>query len=88
MKHNVILKIATSVVDYLVMDNMDTDSDSGGARAVMSKLEAEVTTEVARYINSHPHADAIGVVVEGATAYDNKTQLESKAHIRVTRVRL
>ena len=86
-KHNVELRISGKVVDYLVEDNLDTDSNAGGARAVMSKLESEVTTAVARYINSHPNSRKIGVGVEGQMASDNKNQLESEAYIRVSSLR-
>jgi ATP-dependent Clp protease ATP-binding subunit ClpA len=82
-RHGVQLVIDKAVVRYLVEDNLSTDSDSGGARIVMSKLETEVTTNVARYINEHPFASRIAVKVDGDMAIDNKRQLESKASIKV-----
>lgn len=82
-RHGVQLVIDKDVVRYLVEDNLSTDSDSGGARIVMSKLETEVTTNVARYINEHPFASRIVVKVDGDMAIDNKRQLESKASIKV-----
>lgn len=82
-RHGVRLVIDKDVVRYLVEDNLSTDSDSGGARIVMSKLETEVTTNVARYINEHPFASRIAVKVDGDMAIDNKRQLESKASIKV-----
>lgn len=82
-RHGVQLVIDKDVVRYLVEDNLSTDSDSGGARIVMSKLETEVTTNVARYINEHPFASRIAVKVDGDMAIDNKRQLESKASIKV-----
>lgn len=82
-KHNVELKIQKNVIRYLVEDNLDTDSNAGGARIIMSKLESEVTTAIARFINSHPNVYSIGVVVEGDMAADNKQQLESSAYIKI-----
>lgn len=82
-KYGATLKVDTSVIDYLVLDNMNTDSDDGGARRIMSKLESELTTEVARYINRHPGLAVIIVKVEGETAYENKDRLESQARIVV-----
>lgn len=82
-RHGVQLVIDKDVVRYLVEDNLSTDSDSGGARIVMSKLETEVTTNVARYINEHPFASRIAVKVDGDMAIDNKRQLESRASIKV-----
>lgn len=85
-KHGVKLKVKSRIVEYLVKDNMDTESDAGGARAVISKLESEVTTAVARAINLFPEAEALLVDYEGEPAYLNKNKLESSAHIVVSPV--
>lgn len=82
-KHGVVLKTHRDVVRYLVGDTMDTDSDAGGARAVKSKLESEVTVAVAAYINSHPNDKQISVSVVGEMARDNKYKRVSDAHIVV-----
>lgn len=82
-RHGVELRIDGKVVKYLVEDNLSTDSDSGGARVVMSKLESEVTTSVARFINEHRYVTRIGVKVDGEMAVDNKNKLESEACIKV-----
>lgn len=82
-RHGVELVINKDVIRYLVDDNLSTDSDAGGARVVMSKLESEVTTNVARFINEHPFVSRIGVKVDGDMAIDNKNQLESRAYIKV-----
>lgn len=82
-KHNVDLNVHKKVIQYLVKDNMDTQASSGGARVVMSKLEEEVTTAVARFINLHPEVSRVGVVVEGNMASDDKKRLESDAYIKV-----
>ena len=85
-KHGIRLKINPKVIDYLVEENLDTDSDSGGARAVMSKLESEVTTAVAQFINSHPYARAMAVMVEGELATRNVHKLLSDARVVVKEV--
>ena len=82
-KHSVDLFIDKKVVKYLVEDNLDTSSDSGGARIVMSKLEDEVTTSVAEYVNKNPDVMKVSVSVGGQLASENKTQLESQAYIEV-----
>lgn len=82
-KHGATLKVSTKVIDYLVEDNLSTDSDSGGARRVMSKLESELTTAVSRYINRHPDIAVVTADVEGQMAFENKDQLESEAYIKV-----
>lgn len=84
-KHGIDLNIHSKVVRHLVEDNLDTDSDSGGARAVISKLESEVTTAVARYINAYPEASNLVVTVEGDLAADDKHKLVSDAYVKVCR---
>ena len=85
-KHGVVVKRAGDekndrVIRYLVEDTMDTEADSGGARAVMSKLESEVVVPIATYINSHPNATGILVDIEGELVRDNKNIRESDAHV-------
>ena len=80
-KHNVELSVHRRVVDYIVKDNLDTDTNSGGARAAISKLESEVTSAVARYINEHPQDLRIDVDVQGEMAFENKQRLKSAASI-------
>lgn len=82
-KHGIDLKINKAIVEYLVKDNMDTDSDAGGARAVISKYESEVVTAVARAINMNPMVQALFVTYEGVPAFKDKHILESTAHIVV-----
>lgn len=82
-KHNVQLLIQRKVVDYLVDESLSTDSDAGGARQAVAKLEADVVSAVARYINLHPNVLRVGVSVVGDMASENKNQLESKARIEV-----
>ena len=85
-KHSIELQIKKRVLDYIVRDNLDTEASSGGARAAISKMESEVVTEVARHINRHPEDTSIVVDVEGAMAWENKSMLESTAHIIIRRL--
>lgn len=82
-KHNISVSIDKKVVDYIVKDNLDTNSDSGGARAVVSKINSEVVTAVASYINAYPDVSSIIVTVVGDMAYADKSKLESSASIAV-----
>jgi len=82
-KHNVNLKITKDVIEYIVKDNLDTDSDSGGARIIMHKLESELIAELARFINMYPLIKNVGVTVEGATAFNDKSRLKSEAYIKI-----
>lgn len=82
--HGVELVITNNVVDYIVRDNLTTDSDAGGARAAISKLNDEVVATVASYLNSHPNINSpIIATVSGDMAWQDKSMLESQAHIVV-----
>lgn len=83
-KHNIKTLIDPKVVKYLVEDTINnTDSDSGGAREIMHKLETEVITPIAEYINAHPQQHTIYAKVKGQTAYDDKNKRVSDAYVIV-----
>lgn len=81
--HGVRLKLEQNVISYIVKDNLDTGSDSGGARKAASKIESDVTAPVAAYINMHPDHKTLLVKVEGKMAFQDKSMLESRARIVV-----
>lgn len=87
VKHNVRVTIDKKVLQYLVEDKVDTDSDAGGARDAVAKMNDEVTTSIATFINEHPTERRIRVDVIGELVSDNKKQLKSDAHIEVTAMR-
>lgn len=85
-KHHIEIAYDKKLFRYIVQDKMTTDSDAGGARGVVSRIEREVTTEIAKFINKNPmvrDGRIVYVNVEGDLMIDNKNQLESKAHILV-----
>lgn len=81
--HGIKLEIDKAVVDFVVKDNMSTDSNAGGARRVVNTIESEVTTKVASYINAYPDTRAMKVFVKGKMAFSDKTMLESDAIISI-----
>ncbi|WP_145142339.1 AAA family ATPase [Paenibacillus sp. Y412MC10] len=81
--HGVDLQFHPNVVKYLVHDSFDIDTNSGGARGLVSLLETHVVAELSRYINKYPDAKHIGVYVEGEMAFENKSMLKSSAVIKV-----
>ena len=81
--HNVELVIAPDIIDYLVKETYDTDTDSGGARGLVSRMDVEVVSPVARYINTHTHVRRIAVTIESEMSIRNKTQLKSRARVKV-----
>jgi ATP-dependent Clp protease ATP-binding subunit ClpA len=85
-KHDITTKYDRRLIPYIVRDKMTTDSDAGGARAVVSRIEREVTTEISRFINKNPSFKnkTMYVIVEGELASEHKNQLETNAHIVVS----
>jgi ATP-dependent Clp protease ATP-binding subunit ClpA len=86
-KHNVRVKVDAKVLQYLIDDKGDTESDAGGARAAIGKLTDEVSTELAAFINAHPSERTIRIDVRGDLVSDNKDILKTDAHIEVTAYR-
>lgn len=86
-KHSVKVQIDDKVLQYLIDDKGDTESDAGGARAAIGKLTDEVFTEVAAFINAHPGERSIRVDVRGDLVSDNKQILKTDANIEVTAYR-
>ena len=82
-KHNINVNMDKNIVDYIVDENSDTESDSGGARIIVSNLESELTTAIARYINTYPEDKNIAATVVGEMASKNKNMLKSGAHIEI-----
>ncbi|WP_394941130.1 AAA family ATPase [Psychromicrobium sp. YIM B11713] len=83
VKHNVRVTINPRVLQYLIEDRGDTDSDAGGARAAVARLTSEVTTEVATFINQFPAERRIGIDIEGEMVSDRKDLRTSNAHVVV-----
>ena len=87
-KHHITVIYEKRVVSYIVQDKLTTDSDAGGARGVVSRIEREVTTELSRYINSHPEIRTGGrtvyVCVDGELVVENKNRLSTDAHIVIS----
>lgn len=82
-QHGCNLVIANRVLDYIVKDNLSVDADSGGARAVMAKLDSEVISEVARFLNTNPGCYQARIDVEGVMASEDKNRRVSKAKVVV-----
>ncbi|MCQ6272043.1 AAA family ATPase [Pseudarthrobacter sp. R1] len=87
IKHNVRVDIDQRVLQYLIDDKGDTDSNAGGARGAVAKMTDEVTTGVATFINEHPSERRIRIDVVGELASDHKDMLTSDACIEVSPVR-
>lgn len=84
-KHGVQVEITEDVVSYLVYENLDKDADNGGARGVVRRLNFEVASAVARYINLY-NASKVGVRIAGKMAYRDKSLLKSDARVEVVTI--
>lgn len=81
--HGVQVLIHPDVVEYLVFENNDIDTNTGGARGLVARMDTEVVSPLSRYINKYPDAKHIGVHVKGEMACRNKNIRKSNAHIEV-----
>lgn len=81
--HGVKVEIHPDVLQYLIEDKGETDSDAGGARTAVARMTTDVTTQIAEFINKYPGERVIGVSVEGDMVSNDKNLLESDAHIVV-----
>lgn len=87
LKHSVELTLDAKLIDFIVSDNISTDSNAGGARQAIAKLEEEVTTNVAKYINEHPNDKYVGVKVDGVMKNEDKNSRISRATVKVYKIR-
>lgn len=81
--HGVQVVVHPDVVKYLVYEDNDVDTNTGGARGLVSRMDTEVVSPLSRYINKHPDVKHIGIHVQGEMAFRNKAILKSEAHIEV-----
>lgn len=81
--HGIDVMFDKAVVTYLVDESFDIDTNSGGARGLVSLLDTHVVAEISRYINAFPDKKHIGVYVQGEMATGNKNKLKSSAVIQV-----
>lgn len=87
-KYNIDVVMSSDVLDFIVREKMTTDSDAGGARAVMSNIERYITSNLSRFINHIDKSQMVNrriyVYVEGEMAVNHKEMLESQARIVVS----
>lgn len=81
--HGVQVLIQPDVVTYLVYEDNDIDTNTGGARGLVARMDTEVVSPLSRYINKHPDVKSIGIHVNGEMACRNKNIRQSDAHIEV-----
>lgn len=83
-KHGVAMQLDERVLDFLVEDKGETDSDAGGAREAIRRMTNEVTSQVAAFVNAYPTERSIRVDIVGELTYESKERLESDAYVSVT----
>lgn len=82
-KHGIHVTVDGRVLEFLVEDEARSDSDSGGARDMVRRMQRFVTTEIAAFINEHPHERNIAVSIEGALRSEDVSILKSDACVVV-----
>lgn len=87
LKHNTHCIVDERVITYLVDNEVDVyNSDAGGARALVHKIETDVTTNVAEFVNSFPQYHNIYITVHGKMASEDKKQFINRSYIEVKRI--
>lgn len=84
VKHGVKLAMDERVLAYIVDEEIDTETNSGGARGAVAKLNSEVATAVAAFINANPGVRNMRVEVDGTMAHEDKSMLEGEGRIVVS----
>ena len=82
-KHGIHVTVDGRVLNFLVEDEARSDSDSGGARDMVRRMQRFVTTEIAAFINEHPHERNIAVSIEGTLRSEDVSILKSNACVVV-----
>lgn len=82
-KHGIHVTVDGRVLNFLVEDEARSDSDSGGARDMVRRMQRFVTTEIAAFINKHPHERNIAVSIEGTLRSEDVSILKSDARVVV-----
>lgn len=82
-KHGIHVTVDGRVLEFLVEDEARSDSDSGGARDMVRRMQRFVTTEIAAFINEHPHERNIAVSIEGTLRSEDVSILKSNARVVV-----
>ena len=82
-KHGIHVTVDGRVLEFLVEDEARSDSDSGGARDMVRRMQRFVTTEIAAFINEHSHERNIAVSIEGTLRSEDVSILKSDARVVV-----
>lgn len=82
-KHGIHVTVDGRVLEFLVEDEARSDSDSGGARDMVRRMQRFVTTEIAAFINEHPHERNIAVSIKGTLRSEDVSILKSDARVVV-----
>ena len=83
-RHHVIGVLDKSVIDYLIGDAVtQSDSDAGGAREIIHKMQTEIVAPIAAFINTYPQVHHILITTEGLIAAKSKYHRISTAEVKV-----
>ena len=82
-KHGIDLTIDKRVVNFLVEDESRSDSDAGGARDMVRRMQRYLSTEIAAFINEHPEERVIAAKIDGTLRSEDVTILKSDARVVV-----
>lgn len=82
--NNVELSFHRDVHDFILKEKLDENTDGGGARGIVTMIETDITSAVARALNEHPEWKHLLVSVTGDMASRDKTRRLGTATVQVT----
>lgn len=86
--HHVRTRIGKRVAQWLIKDISEIQASQGGARRMISELNASVKTELAVFINAHPDVKDVFIDMEGELISENKFRRSSDAEVVVKPLRV
>lgn len=75
--------VESDVVDFLVGDKYDEDTNSGGARGLEHEMDLHVTTKIAEMLNTSPEIKRWRVYVDGKMQHQNKFMVTTQATVKI-----
>ena len=81
--YDVGFEVSPRLADFIVNDELTTESDEGGARRALHIVERDITTEVSRVVTAPNCPRTLYAWVSGRLKSEEKTRLVSDARVRV-----
>lgn len=82
-KHNIVVHFDELIINYLILENLDTSTNGGGGRSIKRRIDDEITSKLAEFLNLYPSIRNVSVMVEGKMRSTDKKERTGNARIIV-----